>query len=158
MVLLATWLLASITICLPLVITQLSKIFPAFKPHPASAWSPVTAGLLMAVSVLLPDVHISAETTTFQQHFVGGGMYAACLYLYAKQLFGWRLHWIVDVLALFAWVSALGVANKLGEFFLLKAGLVHLDTTDAYWDLLANTLGGFAGYFLFFWKTRTLKR
>lgn len=153
MVFLAAWLLAIITACLPLIISRLKRIFPALKLQPAKAWLPAIAGLFMAISVCLPDIHISAETTTFQQHFVGGGMYAACLYLYAKQLFGRpRLHWIIDILALFAWVSAFGVANKLGEFFLLKVGFVHLTTSDAYWDLLANTLGGFAGYLLFFWN------
>ena len=100
----------------------------------------------MVVSTLLPDIHISSETATFQQHFVGGGLYSAALYLYAKQLFGWKMHWFVDLLALFAWVSALGVANKLAEFALLKLGLVDISTGDAYWDLLANTLGGFVGY------------
>jgi hypothetical protein len=72
------------------------------------------------------------------------------LYLYAKQLFGWRLHWLIDLLALFAWVSAFGVANKLAEFALLKLGLAHIYTGDAYWDLLANTLGGFTGYGLLY--------
>jgi hypothetical protein len=100
------------------------------------------------VSIFLPNVHISDQTTTFQQHFVGGGMYSACLYLYAVQLFNWRLHWLVHLTVLFAWVSALGVANKLMEFAVLELHLAHIDTADAYWDLLANTLGGFAGYML----------
>lgn len=99
----------------------------------------------MVASTQLPAVHI-ANTTTFPQHFVGGGMYSACLYMYVKQVFGWRLHWVVDVLALFAWVSAFGVANKLAEFALLETGLANIYTGDAYWDLLANTLGGFVGY------------
>jgi len=77
-------------------------------------------------------------------------MYAACLYLYAKQLFNWRLHWLIDLLALFAWVSAFGVANKMFEFALLELKLANIYTGDAYWDLLANTLGGFAGYLLLF--------
>jgi hypothetical protein len=100
----------------------------------------------MMLSPLLPDIHISSQTTTFQQHFIGGGLYSALLYVYCKQLFGWRLYWLYDVLALFAWVSALGVVNKLMEFTLLELGLVHLATADAYWDLLANTVGGLFGY------------
>jgi len=77
-------------------------------------------------------------------------MYSAALYFYAKQLFGWRMPWLVDMLAVFSWVSALGVANKLAEFALLKTGLAAISTSDAYWDLLANTLGGYVGYALIF--------
>lgn len=123
---------------------------PTVQIHPASAWLPILAGILMIVSTQLPDVHISTETDTFQQHFVGGGLYTTCLYLYAKQLFRWRLHWLLELVVLFAWVSAFGVANKLVEFALLKLGLVSIDTADAYWDLLANTLGGFVGYALLY--------
>jgi len=125
---------------------RFTRFFSKVKLHPANPWLPIVAGVLMVVSTLLPDIHISSETATFQQHFVGGGLYSAALYLYAKQLFGWKMHWFVDLLALFAWVSALGVANKLAEFALLKLGLVDISTGDAYWDLLANTLGGFVGY------------
>lgn len=139
-------LLSVVTACLPLIVPHLTKLFPKLKLYPASYWLPILAGVLMVVSTQLPNVHISNETSTFQQHFTGGGLYSAALYLYAKQLFNWKLHWFVDLLALFAWVSALGVANKLAEFVLLKLGLASIYTGDAYWDLLANTLGGFVGY------------
>lgn len=77
-------------------------------------------------------------------------MYSACLYLYAKRLFHWRLYWFLELISLFAFVSALGVANKLIEFAFLAFHLAHINTADAYWDLLANTLGSFVGYFFFF--------
>lgn len=144
-------LLALGTASLPLVVQYGQRLWPRIKMYSASAWLPILAGVLMVASVLLPDVHISGETSTFQQHFVGGGLYCACLYVYAKQLFGWRLHWLADLLVLFAWVSAFGVANKLAEFALLQAGLLQLDVSDAYWDLLANTLGCFVGYGLLYW-------
>jgi hypothetical protein len=108
------------------------------------------AGVLIVVSTQLPNIHISTQTSTFQQHFVGGGIYSACLYLYIKQLLNWRVHWVIDLIVLFAWVSAFGVANKLVEFAFLKLGLAHIDTADAYWDLLANTMGGFFGYLLIY--------
>jgi hypothetical protein len=141
-------LLSVATACLPLLLPYAQKLFPGLRLYPAAAWLAVLAGTLMFASILLPDIHISHETATFQQHFVGGGLYAAALYLYCKQLLGWRLHWAADILVLFAWVSALGVANKLAEFTLLKLGLASIDTSDAYWDLLANTLGGFVGFAL----------
>jgi hypothetical protein len=139
-----------VTACLPLIVPYFERIAPAVKIHPANSWIPILAGILIVISTQLPNIHISTQTSTFQQHFVGGGMYSACLYIYAKQLFKWRLHWAIDLLALFAWVSAFGVANKMMEFALLELHLAHIDTSDAYWDLLANTLGGFVGYLLFY--------
>jgi hypothetical protein len=109
-------------------------------------WLPVLAGLLMIVSVELPDIHISTQTTTFQQHFVGGGLYSACLYFYTRRLFNWRPRWLLELLLLFAWVSAFGVANKLIEFSFIELHLAHIDTADTDWDLAANTLGGLVGY------------
>ncbi len=150
-------LTALVTACLPLIVPYLPRIFPAVKIHPARSWLPVLAGVLIVISTQLPNIHISNQTTTFQQHFVGGGMYSAGLYIYAKQLFNWRLHWLVDLLVLFAWVSALGVANKMIEFAFLELHLAHIDTADAYWDLLANTLGGFAGYLLLY-KSAKLRK
>jgi|GEM_PF-953052 len=150
MFLLSIILLSVVTACLPLLVPFISRFLPRVKFYPASFWLPVLAGVLLIVSTLLPNIQISSETSTFQQHFVGGGLYCACLYLYVKRLFGWRVHWFVDLLALFAWVSAFGVANKLVEFAFLKLGLAHIYTGDAYWDLLANTLGGFVGYIVLF--------
>jgi len=141
-------LMAIGTAVLPLIVSEAARFFPRLKLQPGSPWLPIVAAALLLVSIALPDVHISKQTSTFQQHFVGGGMYSACLYLYAKRVFGWRPHWIIDMIFLFAWVSALGVANKLIEFAFLELRLVAIDTSDAYWDLFANTLGGFVGYFL----------
>lgn len=151
-------LTAIATACLPLIVRYASRIFPGLKTQPARSWLPVLAGVLIVISTQLPNIHISNQTTTFQQHFVGGGMYSACLYIYAKQLFNWRLHWLIDLLALFAWVSAFGVANKMIEFAFLELHLAHIDTADAYWDLLANTLGGFVGYLLLYKSIRLQKR
>ena len=143
-------LLSVATACLPIIIKYVSRYFSTVKLYPASYWLPILAGVCMVTSTQLPNIHISSQTSTFQQHFVGGGLYAVCLYFYAKQLFKWKLYWLVDLMAMFAWVSAFGVANKLIEFALLELGLANIYTGDAYWDLLANTLGGFAGYLILF--------
>ncbi len=73
-------------------------------------------------------------------------MYCAVLYVYAKKLLDWKFHWLVDVLILFAWVSAFGVANELLEFALAKSHLMLIDTSDTSWDLLANTTGAYLAY------------
>jgi hypothetical protein len=127
---------------------MISHYFPRVQFQPAAQWPTSLAAVLIIASVLLPDIHISTQTQTFQQHFVGGGMYTACLYFYSRQLFGWRFHWAIELILLFACVSALGVANKLIEFALAQTGVANITTSDADWDLLANTMGGFVGYSL----------
>jgi len=150
-------LVAVITACLPYIVRYIPRFFPETKLHKANPWLPFAAGVLIVGSTFLPNIHISNETSTFQQHFVGGGMYSACLYIYAKQLFGWRLQWLLDLIVLFAWVSAFGVANKLLEFTLVKLHLAVIDTADTDWDLLANTLGGFFGYLILYKFSRLRK-
>jgi hypothetical protein len=151
---LAIFLLAGVTICLPLIIRLTTRVLPTLRLRRAYSWLPVLAGVLIVVSTYLPSVHISSQTSTFQQHFVGGGMYSAVLYIYFMQLLNWRVHWLVAVFSLFAWVSAFGVANKLGEFALVELHLANIDTADADWDLLANTVGGFVGYALIYAPSR----
>lgn len=139
-----------------LVIAVLTAILPALNPllaeilrlktHKAPTWLPLIAAILFFVSFYIPDINVSSDTVTFQQHLIGGGMYCAVLYVYFKRLFGWQFNWIADLVILFAWVSAFGVANKLLEFALAESHLMILDMSDAYWDLLANTIGAYVGY------------
>lgn len=135
------------TASLPWVMPRFFGLFGDIKPGRAAHWLPVLAGFLFFASFYLPVVHISSETTTFQQHFVGGGLYSALLFEYSRQLFKWKFSWHLGLVYLFAWVSALGVANEMFEFFLTKSGLAYVNLKDADWDLLANTLGAITGYF-----------
>jgi hypothetical protein len=136
-----------LTALLPLIVPQLTWIL-RLRTYPSPVWLPSIAAVLFYFSFYLPDIHISPETTTFQQHLVGGGMYSGVLYLYAKRLFHWNFSGIGDIVMLFAWVSSLGVINKLLEFALAKSNLMILDMSDAYWDLLANTLGAYLVYLI----------
>jgi hypothetical protein len=121
-------------------------IFPRIKLHQSYGWLPALAAFLFIFAFLLPNIHISSETNTFQQHFVGGGIYTACLYIYFKKLLGWKLPLLASFVVLFAWASAFGVANELLEFTLNKLNLAQIGTGDTDWDLLANTLGALTGY------------
>ncbi len=134
------------TASLPLWVHRLAKVLGVTRVHTAPNWLPLAAGVLFCAAFFIPNVHISGETDTFQQHFVGGGFYVALLYVYCKQAFGWRLNALASLVVLFAWASAFGVANELLEFTLTKLQLASIDLTDADWDLLANTLGAFVGY------------
>lgn len=134
-----------------LSVTCLTALIPLFSPviarllnlpvRQSSYLFPILAASLFLVSFYLPDINISPSTATFQQHFVGGGVYSALLYIYFKRYFGWKLNTASSLLVLFAWVSALGVMNKLLEFAMAALHLMVLDMSDAYWDLLANTIG-----------------
>jgi hypothetical protein len=139
-------LIVTITTTLAPFILPPAVNFFGYKLRPAAPALPIVAALLFLISFYLPDIHISSQTVTFQQHFVGGGMFSALLYLYAKQQLGWKIHWFIELVLLFAWVSVLGVANELLEFGLSQSGLIAIDTTDTSWDLFANTLGAFAIY------------
>lgn len=135
----------AVTAALPWIVDQ---VHPASKQS-NKKWYALTllAGILFPLAQVLPNIHISHETSTFQQHAVGGGAYCALLYTYFKQRFGWRTHWLLDLALFFAFVSALGVANELLEFFLVKVlHDQHIDIYDTSWDITANTIGGFLGY------------
>jgi hypothetical protein len=127
---------------LPLILRKYTKL------KNTSSFLPPLAAFLFFLAFFIPDIHISKETSTFQQHFVGGGLYCACLYYYLKQVMSWRFSWLLDLVLLFAFTSAFGVANELLEFTLNKLNITHIHTGDTDWDLLANTLGAFTGFIL----------
>ena len=142
-----------ITASLPLIVRKAAKLIPGGGMRHASTnadtsldWMPVLAALLFIGAFFLPDINISDQTSTFQQHFVGGGLYCVVLFEYFRYLLGWRFHWLTGILLLFAWTSALGVANELLELILTELRITIIHIGDADWDLLANTLGAFAGY------------
>ena len=135
-----------VTALLPFLVKLAVHTMQGMKIHKSYDWLPVVAAFLFVVAWFIPDIHISNETTTFQQHFVGGGIYSAFLFVYFKKLLGWKLSLIPSLIVLFAWVSAFGVANELIEFTLTKLNLAQISTGDTDWDLLANTLGAFTAY------------
>jgi hypothetical protein len=154
MLLIGVLFISIATACIPLFVSRISKIYQQFKLHKSKDWLPVVAGILFTLAWFIPDVRISHETTTFQQHFVGGGFYCALLYAYFKLLLNWKFNWLLDLIILFAWTSAFGVANELLEFTLTKLHLAQIGTGDTDWDLLANTLGAFIGYAIYTLSTK----
>jgi hypothetical protein len=124
-------------------------LFPKLKFNDSPKWLPRLAGFLFFIAFFIPDIHISTHTTTFQQHFVGGGIYCTLLFIYFKKLLGWHFNWLSEMLVLFAWTSAFGVANELLEFTVTELHLGHISTGDTDWDLLANTLGALFSYLVY---------
>lgn len=120
----------------------------ARKTYPAPQLLLVAAGLAWVLSGQLPNIHISNETNTFQEHFVGGGFYVALLFVYFKQRFRLRMNFLVSLLSLYALSSSLGVANELFEFVATKSGIIAINISDTSWDLVANTAGAIVGYLI----------
>ena len=115
--------------------------------------SAVLVGCLLFVifigSFFLPDIHISTETSTFQQHFLGGGVLSFVLYLHVKKTLKLSCAWWQDVALMYIFVSTLGVSNELLEFFITKSGLGYIDSSDVWWDLAANTAGALSAITLY---------
>ncbi|HEU5222997.1 MAG TPA: hypothetical protein VFU07_04865 [Candidatus Lumbricidophila sp.] len=141
------------TALLPIIVRVVAHVRPSWALRPAADWLPIVAAALFFVAWFIPDVHISPETNTFQQHVVGGGLYCAALFVYAKRLLGRRIGLMLSVILLFAWVSAFGVANELLGFALTKLHIAFVNTADTDWDLTANTAGALVGY-LVLWLCR----
>lgn len=146
MFLLSTFVIFAATAGIPLFVRWLHATYPNIKLYDSYSWLPFLAACLFVSAFFLPNIHISSETSTFQQHFTGGGIYTACLYLYFKKLLGWRLSVLASLVVLLAWTSTFGVANELLEFTLTKLNLANIGSGDTDWDLLANTLGSLTGY------------
>lgn len=135
---LATYLL------LPPAVTKLSG-----KPAP-HRWPLLLAGILFAISWYLPSPDAHGIPTSNATHFVGGGIFSGLVWLYLRRQIGWRRSIGIDLVVLYAVVSALGVGNELVELAAVKIGLLDLPLTDTSEDLLANTLGAGA-----FWLVAT---
>ena len=104
------------------------------------------ACLLFFVSWYVPSPSIEGKYTAFATHFLGGGGFTALLWIYIRSQLHLRLHALHDICILYFLVSGLGVANEIFELIVVKVGLAHLDASDTWWDLLANTLGAFVIY------------
>jgi hypothetical protein len=146
---------AAVTLFLPIILRRISRRL-GLKLNPAPYALLVIATVVYLVGPLLPDIHISASTDTFQEHFMGG-VYTALLYVFFSRLFGWRPRWWLNLLGLFAWTSAFGVFNELFEFAIVQLNLIQIDITDTSWDLVANTVGSltaFALLWLFYLRQR----
>lgn len=134
-------IIATVTACIPLIART-------FAPTKKATWYlPVTAGVLFLLSFRLPEIPITSQTSTFTQHAVGGGVYCALLFVYFAQLFRWDWSHSTTAIILFAWVSAFGAANELLELLLNQLGVARINLSDTNWDILANTMGAFIGYY-----------
>jgi hypothetical protein len=127
------WVLARYVFVMP----QTRKL--TYRQGAGYLWA---AAVLFVAAFFVPAIPISNETDTFSQHLVRGGVVGGLLFWYAVYVYRVRFsRWWQEPLALFFFVSGLGVANELLELFVTKAGITNTDGSDVWWDLLANTCG-----------------
>lgn len=132
-----------ISVVVPLIIFfSLPPMLEAvFRGPKTSRWPLVIGGLCFFASWYLPSPLIQGQETQFMTHLVGGGIFTGFVWLYVKKHLRLELSAWLEILSLFALVSMLGVANELFELGLVQLGFARLSSIDAWWDLLANTLG-----------------
>lgn len=148
---------ATLTALLPWIVPKVGARYRLSLKN-APIWLPLLAAMVYIASLYLPDVRISHETDTFQQHFFGGGVYTTLLFIYFTKLAGWRPWWPLALTALFAWTSALGTLNELAEFTLTKLNITQINLQDMGWDLFANTSGALTAFIVWQLIERSTRR
>ncbi len=111
------------------------------------AWIFILCAVLFVGAFYLPDIGISSQTDTFQQHFVGGGMVCALLAEYIwRSAFGGKGHIADRMLLLLSVTAILSVTNEMLELGLNTFLSLGINSSDTWWDLLANTTGSIVAY------------
>lgn len=119
-----------------------------FKQTNSRTWL-IIACVLYAISWYLPQPLIQGQNTMFMTHFIGGGFFTTCIWIHLHNQWAGKKSIILEFLSIFALISMLGVANELFELFITQIGLIHLDPSDTWWDLLANTSGAYVLWLMY---------
>lgn len=150
-----------ISVLIPLGVFILLPLFleHVFRKPEVSRWPLVIGGLCFFVSWYLPSPLIDGQQTQFMTHFVGGGVFSGFVWLYAKKYLRLEMSAWLELLSLYSLVCTLGVTNELFELALVQAGLARLGSIDAWWDLLANSLGALSFWLVYrLWLQATPRR
>lgn len=116
---------------------------------PASHWWRIAALVAVVCAIIIHSV-FNSVVSNFILHALGGGVASSLLYFYVKYSLNLRLVWKLDLLALFAFVSALGCLNEIAEYALdtLQVSQFSMDRKDTWRDIVANTSGAAVGWVL----------
>ena len=144
------WVIMLAIIVFPIVVSLLlhKALRKTYKITSQALILPVICGLLYPIARALREPHITNESITLAQHFVGGGFISTLYFVYFIREFNIKLPSFAYILLLYPFVSMMGVTNELLEFASTKLGIYAVDGTDTWWDLLANTLGAYCLFIL----------
>lgn len=114
-------------------------------------WKYVGAALLIQVIASVAFELIGGKTGNFIYHAVGGGVVSTLLFIYLQKTYSVKFSWQVQLVLLYAFVSALGVLNELAEYAYEIAGLgtLSFDSHDTWRDLVANTSGAILAWAIY---------
>lgn len=106
-------------------------------------WKWVAAALLFQAAAGVVFAIYTTKEGNFFYHAVGGGVMTTLLFIYLQKTYRLHFNWRVDLVLLYAFVSALGILNELAEyaFELLGFGKLSFDAQDTWRDFVANTSG-----------------
>lgn len=141
-----TWAITLAIVVIPVMANSLiqSALQRNYTISTRSLIIPILCGVIYPVSRFLPEPHITDESVTLAQHFVGGGFISALYFTYLIRELKIQLPMYAYITLLYPFVSMMGVTNELLEFTATKLGIYALDSSDTWWDLLANTAGAYA--------------
>lgn len=111
-------------------------------------WIWVMLAAVAAISGSVLDLVVGGKAGNFLLHAVGGGVASAFLFVYLVTTFQPKINWRIKVVALFAFVSVLGVLNELLEYGLefVTPWIMSIDSHDTWRDFVANTSGAFVAW------------
>jgi hypothetical protein len=114
-------------------------------------WPLVAAALLVQGASSMLFLFMDDKAGNFIYHTVGGGVTSTLLFIYFLKLYDLKFSWRVELVLLYAFVSALGVLNELAEyaFELLGLGTLSFDSHDTWRDLVANTFGAVLAWVIY---------
>lgn len=114
-------------------------------------WKWVGAALVIQVIASIAFEVIGGKAGNFIYHAVGGGAVSTLLFIYLLKTYSLKFNWRVELVLLYAFVSALGVMNELAEYAyeMLGLGTLSFDSHDTWRDLVANTSGAVLAWILY---------
>ncbi len=115
-------------------------------------WRWIVAALLVQALSGIAFAVIGGVVGNFIYHAVGGGIMTTLFFIYLLKTYAIQMSWRVELVVLYAFVSALGVINELAEYaaeFFIGVGTLSWDSHDTWRDLVANTSGALLAWGLY---------
>jgi len=116
-------------------------------------WPWFAGALLVQIIASIISIHTTDRVIgNLLYHGIGGGAACVLLYVYLLKTYSVKLSWRVEVVALFAFVSSLGVINELAEYageMAGRSGYFSWDSHDTWRDLTANTVGSITAWLVY---------
>jgi len=142
---------AILTLLFIFVLTRwLRYEYPKKRVDALKHWQWIAAAGLFQIFASILSVIFEGTVGNFLLHMIGGGVASAFMFGYLLSVLKLRVNWRVEIVLLYAFVSALGILNELAEYGAEFFGLgpFSLDAHDTWRDFVANTSGALIAWAL----------